>query len=149
MATELTAPTNFAALSPQQQEAHRTKIGVRSKAILGQFWHDADTDLAVQAIEIEGWCDVLQNCSHSEIRAAWADYQRGGPRTQAGKLYKPDAGAIYNLILDSRPRPKLVVAEPEPPIERVTAERAAEIMAEVFGDGGLPAPKRMTGKTGE
>lgn len=103
-----TAQSGYNALSPQQQKDHRAKIGVRAEAILSQFWRDDDTPDAVRALEVEGWMDVLENCSHSEIREAWTAYQKTGPRTQAGKLYKPDAGALYQIILSKRPRVKLV-----------------------------------------
>lgn len=132
MANQITAVTGFNALSKPQQQAHREKIGVRSQAILGQFWRDDDTPDALQALEIEGWCDVLENCSHSEIRAAWAGYQKTGPRTAAGKLYKPDAGALYRIIQAARPKPKLVPQpEPERTEPRVTAEQADAILDSV------------------
>lgn len=121
--------SGFAALSPQQQEAHRAKIGVRAEAILGQFWRDDDTPEAVRAVELEGWMDVLENCSHSEIRQAWTDYQKSGPRTATGKLYKPDAGALYRLILKARPKPQLV-KEPEPESTPATKEQAQQILAD-------------------
>lgn len=122
-------PTGFNALSPQQQKAHRAKVGVRASAILGQFWQDLDTPDAVRAIEIEGWVDVLENCSHDEIRAAWRDYQLdANNRTARGRLAKPDAGAIRAIILRKRPKPQ-VVPTPEPEREApCTAEAAAEIM---------------------
>jgi hypothetical protein len=110
-------------LSPQQQEEHRVKIGVRAQAILGQFWRDDSTPDAVQALELEGWMDVLENCSHSEIRKAWSTYQRTGPRTQSGKLYKPDAGALYQIIARSRPKPKAVEARPMTADERKAFEQ--------------------------
>lgn len=117
-------------MSPQQQRDHRAKIGVRARAILGQFWHDAQTPDAVQAIELEGWMDVLENCSHSEIRAAWTEYQKVGPRSAAGRLAKPDAGALYRLILKARPKPQLV--KPQQDDERVpcSPEKAEEILRE-------------------
>jgi hypothetical protein len=111
-------------LSPHQRKEHRQKIGVRASAILGQFWQDADTPEAVQVLEIEGWPDVLQNCSHSEIRVAWAEYQKSGPRTQAGKLYKPDAGALYHIVLKARPKLRLV--KPEPPPDRVEPDEESK-----------------------
>lgn len=130
MTRELTTVSGFNALSPQQQQAHRAKIGVRAEAILGQFWRDDDTPDAVRALELEGWMDVLENCSHSEIRKAWATYQRTGPRTQSGKLYKPDAGALYRIIQAARPKPR-VVSQPEPERTepRVTAEAAQGILS--------------------
>ena len=142
--------TGFGALSSQQQEEHRFKIGVRAKAILSQFWTDANTEEAIQAIEIEGWCDVLENCSHSEVRNAWATYQKTGPRTQAGRLCKPDAGAIYANVMRSRPRPKLVRPEPEAPKgPRVTLDQMAQICAENDMDpasvGLKPFPKTGEG----
>lgn len=129
MGNDLQQVSGFNALSPQQQEAHRVKIGVRAEAILGQFWRDDDTPDAVRAMEIEGWMDVLENCSHSEIRKAWAVYQRSGPRTAAGKLYKPDAGALWKIVQGMRPKPKPVEAEPEPQRDpRVSKEAAQEIL---------------------
>jgi len=73
--------------------------------------------------------DVLENCSHSEIRKAWATYQRTGPRTAAGKLYKPDAGALWKIVQTMRPKPKPVETKPEPPRERISAEAAQEILS--------------------
>ena len=97
-------PTALSELSPQQRRAHRAKIGVRARAILDQFWRDNDTPDAIQAVEIEGWMDVLEVCSHSQIRLAWAAYQKEGPRTQSGKLCKPDAGALYRIAMrENRP----------------------------------------------
>lgn len=132
MTKELATVSGFNALSPQQQAAHREKIGVRAQAILGQFWRDDQTPDAVQALELEGWMDVLENCSHSEIRKAWATYQRTGPRTASGKLYKPDAGAIYKIVQQNRPKPRVVpTPEPEREEPRVSAEAAQEILKEI------------------
>ena len=142
MDKQLIAVSGYNALSPQQQQAHRSKIGVRAEAILRQFWRDDETPDAIQAIEIEGWCDVLENCSHSEIRAAWAGYQKTGARTKNGKLYKPDAGALYIIILNARPKPKPVPKPIETQREPMaTKERRAEIIAEEFGDE-VPASLR-------
>ena len=126
----------FAALTPAQRADHRAKIGLRVQAILGQFWRDDATPDAVVALEVEGWCDVLAACTHSEIREAWAEYQRTGPRTTAGRLYKPDAGALYRIIHARRPRPALSVVPrtAEPARVACTAEAAQRIMAEVFGE---------------
>jgi hypothetical protein len=57
--------------------------------------------------------DVLQGCSEAEMRDAWSDYQRYGPRTQAGKLCRPDPGALYLTIMRARPKPRLMVNEPD------------------------------------
>lgn len=124
-----THQTGFAALSPQQQQEHRAKIGVRAKAILSGFWQDTDTHDAVQVIEIEGWMDVLENCSHSEIRDAWRDYQMDEQnRTARGRLMKPDAGALRRIILRKRPKPKLVKETEyrDPPCDRRVAQEICE-----------------------
>jgi len=148
--TSITAQHGFATLTPEQQVSHRSKIGLRAEAILSQFWREDSTPEAVQALEIEGWMDVLENCSHIEIRQAWATYQKTGPRTANGRLYKPDAGAIYRLILDERPRPQIVrQAAPEPHREIISPQRKAEIMREVFGSDTMPAPRRFGGDAAE
>jgi hypothetical protein len=126
----ITASSGFNALEPHQQQAHRAKIGIRAEAILGQFWRDDATSDAVRALEIEGWMDVLENCSHSEIRAAWTEYQKVGPRSAAGRLAKPDAGALYRLILKARPKPKLVQPQDEEARVPCSPEKAEEILRE-------------------
>jgi hypothetical protein len=150
---KLATTAGFAALSPQQQQEHRAKIGVRARVILSQFWKEDTTD-AEQAIEAEGWMDVLETCSHSEIRAAWADYQKHGPRTKTGRLVKPDAGALYRRVIDARPKPECETMRPETREERearlaqtvvgfspIKQERAAEIMKEIGY-----TPKKFGGK---
>jgi hypothetical protein len=123
-------PTGFNALSPQQQQAHRTKIGVRAEAILSQFWREDKTPDAIRALEIEGWMDVLENCSHSDIRDAWRDYQKRGPRTQSGRLYKPDAGALFRIIEERRPR--LSVAPT--PMRKTSRQEDAEYIERMARD---------------
>lgn len=125
-------------MSPQQQREHRAKVGVRAEAILSQFWRDDEPD-AVRAIVLEGWIDVLESASHDEIRMAWADYQRNGPRSSSGRLLRPDPGALWTLIRERRPKPRLVVNdEPPPPVippevrarnSAILAELAAELRA--------------------
>ena len=86
-----TGTNECSASSLPQREAQRTRTGVRIMAILGQFWRDDATPDAVQAIELEGWMDVLEPLTEREIRDAWAVYQRTGPRSRNGALRKPDA----------------------------------------------------------
>lgn len=110
--------------------AHRVKIGARVQSILGQFWQDNETPDAVRALEIESWCDVLENCSHTEIRKAWAEYQKTGPRSKARRLARPDAGALYDLILRARPKPKLVYTpeETRAPTSQESKDRVADMV---------------------
>lgn len=102
---------------------------------MAQFWIDEDTPDEVRAMELESWVDVLGDATPDELRQAWAEYQRSGPRSEAGRLARPDAGALYRTINKARataaltrpaPRDRQLAAPP-----RVTPEKAAEIMAQV------------------
>jgi len=80
------------------------------------------------------WADILEGLPQDAISKACTSYLRSEPRR------KPTPGAIYALARDFVPRPVIVArsTEPDMPRERMSAERAAEIMAEV----GF-RPKRM------
>ena len=146
---QIARPKSFDGSSRQQQEAprqenQRAETALRVSAMLAQFWQDHDTPRVMRALEIEGWCDVLRDCSQDEIREAWRTYQIGGSRTASGRLYRPDAGAIFHLIGKERARLRLeqrkaevrlaLSSPPEPPREaRVTLERGRAILAEVYG----------------
>lgn len=88
--------------SRAQRVAQRERIGVRVIAILDQFWQRLDKIDAMQQLEVEGWMDVLEPLDETEIRKAWAEYQRTGPRSAKGALLKPDAGAIYRIAMAAR-----------------------------------------------
>jgi len=126
----------FSELSTQHQKDHRAKIGVRVESILLNFWREDGVADIVRVCEIQGWVDVLETCSHTEVRAAWAEYQRSGPRNALGRLLKPDAGALWRIVMASRPRPKpapIKAQIADAPRERVSPERARQIMREAFG----------------
>ena len=97
----------------------------------------------MQALEVEGWLDTVENLDVPEFRKAWAEYQRSGPRTKAGKLYKPDAGALYLIAMDARPKVRIV---PDPaPVEVVrepmSPERRQAIMDDVGFHGDIQVHK--------
>lgn len=143
--SELITQTGFNSLSPQQQESHRAKIGIRARAILGQFWQDTDTHDAEKVIEVEGWMDVLENCSHSEIRFAWRDYQTDqNNRTARGRLAKPDAGALLAIIYRKRPRPAVVRSQPAPAPEPEKERCDPEVAQAICEEAGY-TPKRFGG----
>ena len=83
-------------------------------AVLSQFWMDHNTPDAVQALEMEGWLDVLDCLTEDEFRKAWANYQSTGPRTDAGVLKRPDPGALRSLAMKSREYAR-VISEPRRP----------------------------------
>lgn len=71
------------------------------------------------------WADILEGLPQDAISKACTAYLRAEPRR------KPTPGAIYAMARDFIPRPVIVARTPEPRQERMSAERAAEIMAEV------------------
>ena len=114
------------------------KMGIEVTGILLQFWRDADDPDEVRAVEMRGWLDVMAGCSVKEIRAAWADYQKTGPRSGRGALYRPDAGAIWTRIEKARkdqaiihPKPRVMIEERREP---ASAEARARILKEVYAD---------------
>ena len=136
MADEGQITTSRERSSEPQREARRERLGLRVIAILNQFWRDYDTPGAVQTLELEGWLDVLEPLSDTEIRAAWAEYQRSGPRTAKGTLCKPDAGAIYNIVMRSRARSQIITSRqgkeaPAAPVQSLSHDQALRILREV------------------
>lgn len=124
--------------------------------ILSGFWTENTAD-DVRSLELVGWLDALEGVSVPELRTAWTQYQRTGARTAAGRLVKPDAGALYYLVVSARRDAELLAnraatARPPPQPVREPASEAARkaIMAEVWGerlrDGQIDltiSPKRM------
>lgn len=82
---------------------------------------------------LEGWMDVLESASEGEIREAWADYLRNGPRNSDGRLVRPDPGALWKRIRERRPKPRLVEPDEPPPvvIDEETRKRRASVLSEL------------------
>jgi hypothetical protein len=94
---------------------------MRVEALLEHFWQSRPCE-AVRAEMLADWMDILERFSREEIAEACRDWLREGQR-------KPRPGDIREIILRARATvaaqaPKL----PEPPRERVSAERAQEIL---------------------
>lgn len=85
-------------LSQGQSLSERAELALRISAMLGTFWGPDDTADEIRAIELETWLDTLGDMTCDQFRDAWITYQRTGPRTAKGRLYKPDAGAIWRLV---------------------------------------------------
>jgi hypothetical protein len=100
---------------------------------LGQFWRDEAIPDGLQVLELEGWVDVLEPLTEAEVRAAWAAYQVGGPRTAGGKLYRPDPGAIVLIAVALRrgldPADPALVCKTafDPDARQAAAERDAKL----------------------
>jgi hypothetical protein len=114
----------------------------RVDTFLEPFYSERDLDLMdARAIE---WASVLLPLTAREIDDAMVEYHRTGGKTSAkGWLLKPAAGDIYRLAIKARAAKqaaervgfaesyKNAPEETKPKEPRMTAERAAEIMAEV------------------
>jgi hypothetical protein len=94
--------------------------------LLSHYWRDDDPSEMDEAIARD-WCDILEGTPQDAIAKACTAYLRTEPRR------KPTPGAIYALAKSFIPVPSVVYRAPvpEPVKERMSAERAAEIMAEV------------------
>lgn len=105
-------------------------------AILNAFWVDDRTPDALRAIEIEGWLDVLEGFSEEEIRTAWANYQKNGPRTDRHVLKRPDPGALHDMAMRHREflaRQAPRKAPPPEPEREISLEEKARVAAVVKG----------------
>ena len=127
-------------------EKDRARKAVRTHVILSGFWRDAGDPEEGSSMELSDWMDALVGVSADELRTAWAEYQRSGPRSSSGRLARPDPGALYRIAIKARataaiinPPPRVQIGAP-PPAPRMSKERMAEIMAET-GYKDMPAPK--------
>lgn len=71
---------------------------------------------------------MLEGLPRDAIQAASLRYMRTEPRR------KPTPGIIYAMAVEVMPKPRIVAQQQQEPIrepERISRERAAEIMAEV------------------
>lgn len=107
-------------LTPQERSKHRAWIGVRVEAALAHYWRDMPGDM-VMAELMRDWMEALENYSQDEIREAFREHVQTSHR-------KPTPSDIRKLVIASRMRAQPVEPEPEPEVERVSAEAAREIM---------------------
>jgi len=108
--------------SSPDRAAHREWIGGRALTLLSHYWR-ADDPVELTAAIGKDWADVLEGMPRDAIQKAAIQFQRDEPRR------KPTPAAIYALAKIFVPKPT-PVATPEPVRERITAERAAQIMEE-------------------
>lgn len=113
-------------LSAERLE-HRQWIAGRILTLLSHYWRDDDPVELTGAIG-KDWADVLEGLPRDAIQAASLRYMRTEPRR------RPTPGIIYAMTVEAMPKPRVVAQRPQEPIpepERISRERAAEIMAEV------------------
>ena len=134
---ELTSSNGNSTLSLRDQPDHRQWIAGRIYTLLSHYWREDDPDALTTAIASD-WVEVLAGMPQRAIQNACVQYLRDEPRR------KPTPGAILQMARASAPPPRLVVTQPapQPPKpERISAQRAAEIMNEVgFRPKGFGGP---------
>lgn len=137
------AKTESALQQSEVRHNRRGRIYVRVKSILAQFWIADDMPDVERALLLEGWLDVLEPCMDDEIRAAWVEYQRNGPRSAKGVLIRPDPGALWQIIRTTRNFQAMATRQASRDLEKPTTVRREEqpatkeqreaILARVYG----------------
>lgn len=128
---EYPAPTPQIAKGLSQQElfAHRDRIYSEVLAVLSAYFQPSDSP-EIRAINKAWWCDELQDWTQDQVVYAMRKWNRDYPRLRPtpGDIVK-----LLKLLRGMREAERMQAkrqAEPEPCGDRVTAERAAEILRE-------------------
>jgi hypothetical protein len=118
-------------LSPQDLQDHRAKIAFECRVffVACNYWR-GNEGAEVEAGVLAMWCDELQDWKQEQVVFALRQWNRDNPRLKA------TPGDIRSIMLRLRGEKEAARArsEPEPqepPREKMSAERAAEIMAQV------------------
>lgn len=102
------------------------------RALLSNYWVQTP-DEATLSLIFADWIDTLDHFTGDEINKACRDWVRREPRR------RPNFGDISGLIVARRAQKRAAMKpEPQPERERMSADRASEILAEVGFN-----PKRM------
>ena len=132
MGTELT--TNIAAptpqltqsLSPQERIEHRGKIAFEVEVIMHSYWLATPPE-QVKAAILADWCDALEDWTQEQVVWALRKWRNESPNK------RPNAGHILALMKEARGKKvaaQLPNRQQDEARERVSADRAAEIMAQ-------------------
>ena len=136
--SEIPTPTPEISKSLSQQDLreHRTGIASEVKVVLSAYFqpHEAED---IKAAQLAWWCDELQDWTREQVVWALRKWNRERPRI------RPTPGDIVAICKEARGKKcaaSMPVQPPEPRKERVSKDRAAEILAEA----GF-SPKRFGG----
>lgn len=117
-------------MSPQECEDHRAEICLEVEIVLKGYWQDKrsfEMDAAVKA----WWMDELEDWTPDQVRWAMRKWCRDNPDR------RPNPGHILAMLRKSWGRKHAeqtraaIAPQPEPPKQRISPERHAEIMAEI------------------
>lgn len=128
-ANGLTLPLSRSLASPELAK-HRALVAVELEVLakkLDRFGWERDRNSPAHDRLIIDWMDALQDYPLDEIRAACREAVMARPNAM------PNEGHILSKIMEARAafvRLNPPTTAPEPRQERMSAERAAEIMAE-------------------
>lgn len=128
--TGLTLPLSRS-LGSQDLDKHRAMVAVELEVMakkMDRFGWDRDRGSAAHDRLVIDWMDALHDYPLDEVKAACRQWVLASPRKM------PNEGDIVGLI--QAERRKMVEArrrdaQPEPELQRISADRAAEIMAQV------------------
>ena len=112
-------------LSPEKLAEHRVKIAFDVEIILQGYW-DSQPPAQVKAGILADWADTLEDWTQEQILYALRKWRNEFPSK------RPNPGHILVTLKELRGRAevkRMPMQEPVPEIQRVSAERAAEIMA--------------------
>lgn len=126
-------------LGSQDLQKHQAMVALELEVMAkktDRFGWERDRGTLAHDRLMKDWISALQDFPLSEVQAACREWVNGNPRRM------PNEGDIRGKVMAARA--KIVAAlpksEPEKPRQPITAERAAEIMAEfgfrpkTFGD---------------
>jgi len=118
-------------LGSQDLAQHRAMVAVELEVLakkMDRFGWERDRNSPAHDRLVIDWMDALQDYPLDEIRAACREAVLSRPNAM------PNEGHIVTKIMEARARfLRLAPSQPKPELERekVSADRAAEIMAEV------------------
>lgn len=114
-------------LSPQQLEAHRSRIAFSVEVILQGYWQ-ADLAPEMKAAVMADWCDELEDWTVEQVRWALREWRRDNPRRKPNPgdvlaILKVQRGKVEAAKLAMLPKPSDLPRQP------VSPDAAAEILA--------------------
>ena len=115
---------------PHERTEHRRAIAGVVQVILNGYWRPDDSD-EMRAAILRDWCDTLENWKPESILAALRQWRDENPDK------RPNPGHIVRALKNAwgkrhADQVRAALAPPvEQPKQRVGAQRAAEIMAEL------------------
>jgi len=113
-------------LLPQDLQDHRQKIASEIKVVLSAYFQPFETD-EIKSAQLAWWCDELQDWTREQVVWALRKWNRERPRI------RPTPGDIVAICKDARGKKcaaSMPAQPPDRPKERVSRDRAAEILAE-------------------